>query len=87
MSSAWLTVVVVAALLFYPILGNFRPDKVSFLPSMRQYAGNWASAVWAFAPGAEAKLNKVTRIGQEPGRPVRRLRLRAEVGRGHDADG
>ena len=38
-----------------------RPDKVSFLPSMRQYAGNWASAVWAFAPGAEAKLNKVTR--------------------------
>jgi uncharacterized membrane protein YkgB len=61
MSSPWLTVVIVAALLFYPILGNFRPDKVSFLPSMRQYAGNWASAVWAFAPGAEAKLNKVTR--------------------------
>jgi hypothetical protein len=28
---------------------------------MRQYAGNWASAVWAFAPGAETKLNKVTR--------------------------
>ena len=61
MSSPWLAVAVVAALLFYPILGNFRPDKVSFLPSMRQYAGNWASAVWAFAPGAEAKLNSVTR--------------------------
>ena len=87
MSSAWLTVVVVAALLFYPILGNFRPDKVSFLPSMRQYAGNWASAVWAFAPGAEAKLNKVTRTAEEPGRPVRRLRLRAAVGRCHDAAG
>ena len=28
---------------------------------MRQYAGNWASATWAFAPGAEDKLNKVTR--------------------------
>ena len=64
MSSPWLTVAVVAALLFYPILGNFRPDKVSFLPSMRQYAGNWASAVWAFAPGAEAKLNKVTRTAK-----------------------
>ena len=64
MSSPWLTVVVVAALLFYPILGNFRPDKVSFLPSMRQYAGNWASAVWAFAPGAEAKLNSVTRTAK-----------------------
>jgi hypothetical protein len=61
MSSPWLTAAIVAALVFYPILGNFRPDKVSFLPSMRQYAGNWASAVWAFAPGAEAKLNNVTR--------------------------
>jgi hypothetical protein len=28
---------------------------------MRQYAGNWASAVWAFAPGTEDKLNEVTR--------------------------
>jgi hypothetical protein len=59
-----LALVVAAALLFYPILGNFRPDKVSFLPSMRQYAGNWASAVWAFAPGAEAKLNNVTRTAK-----------------------
>ncbi|HEX7827726.1 MAG TPA: DUF3556 domain-containing protein, partial [Mycobacterium sp.] len=61
MSSIWLAAGVAAALLFYPSLGNFRPDKVSFLPSMRQYAGNWASAVWAFAPGAEAKLDAVTR--------------------------
>src|ERR1700757_2948163 len=64
MSPRWLALVVTAAVLFYPILGNFRPDKVSFLPSMRQYAGNWASAVWAFAPGAEAKLNKVTRTAK-----------------------
>jgi uncharacterized membrane protein YkgB len=61
MSSPWLTAAIVAGLVFFPILGNFRPDKVSFLPSMRQYAGNWASAVWSFAPGAEEKLNKVTR--------------------------
>ena len=33
-------------------------DLVSFLPSMRQYAGNWASAMWAFAPGAEQKLDE-----------------------------
>jgi len=46
-----------AGLLFFPILGNLRPDLVSFLPSMRQYSGNWASAMWAFAPGAEAKLD------------------------------
>ncbi|BBX20931.1 membrane protein [Mycolicibacter terrae] len=61
MSSSWLTLAIVAGLCFFPVLGNLRPDKVSFLPSMRQYAGNWASAVWAFAPGAEAKLDKVTR--------------------------
>ena len=85
MSPPWLAVVVAAALLFFPILGNFRPDKVSFLPSMRQYAGNWASALWAFAPGAEAKLNRVTRTREESGRPVHRLRLRAAVGRGHHA--
>jgi Transmembrane protein of unknown function (DUF3556) len=48
----------IAGLLFLPILGNLRPDLVSFLPSMRQYAGNWASAMWAFAPGAEQKLNQ-----------------------------
>lgn len=46
-----------AGVLALPVLGNLRPDLVSFLPSMRQYAGNWASAMWALAPGAEAKLN------------------------------
>jgi Transmembrane protein of unknown function (DUF3556) len=63
-SSLWLALVLLAGLLFFPILGNFRPDKVSFLPSMRQYAGNWASAVWAFAPGAEGKLDRVTRTAK-----------------------
>lgn len=61
MSSPWLTALIVVGLLFFPVLGNLRPDKVSFLPSLRQYAGNWASAIWAFAPGAEAKLDRVTR--------------------------
>ncbi|OBA80264.1 hypothetical protein A9W99_19570 [Mycobacterium sp. 1164966.3] len=61
MTPPWLAAVIAAGLLFFPILGNLRPDRVSFLPSLRQYAGNWASAVWAFAPGAEAKLDRVTR--------------------------
>ena len=61
MSSPWLTLGLVVGLLFFPVFGNLRPDLVSFLPAMRQYAGNWASATWAFAPGAEAKLNKVKR--------------------------
>jgi hypothetical protein len=53
-----LLAVTLAGLLFFPVLGNLRPDLVSFLPSMRQYAGNWASAMWAMAPGAEAKLDE-----------------------------
>jgi Transmembrane protein of unknown function (DUF3556) len=53
-----LLLVTVVGLVFFPVLGNLRPDLVSFLPSMRQYAGNWASAMWAFAPGAEQKLNR-----------------------------
>jgi Transmembrane protein of unknown function (DUF3556) len=53
-----LLVLTVAAVLVFPVLGNLRPDLVSFLPSMRQYAGNWASAMWAFAPGSEQKLNE-----------------------------
>jgi len=42
-----------------PVLGNFRPDLISFLPSMRYYAGNWASSQWFFRKdsGAEEKLD------------------------------
>ncbi|MEJ8278365.1 DUF3556 domain-containing protein [Pseudonocardia spirodelae] len=60
MSSPALALAIVAGLVFFPVLGNLRPDLVSFLPSMRQYAGNWASALWTFTPGAEAKLNTLT---------------------------
>ncbi|MEB3019609.1 DUF3556 domain-containing protein [[Mycobacterium] crassicus] len=61
MSPPWLVLVVAPIVLFLPVLGNIRPDKVSFLWSYRQYAGNWACSLWAFAPGAEEKLNRVTR--------------------------
>ena len=43
-----------------PVLGNLRPDLVSFLPAMRYYAGNWATSQWLFRrdSGAEAKLDR-----------------------------
>jgi hypothetical protein len=53
-----LLAVTVGGLLLFPVLGNLRPDLVSFLPSMRQYAGNWATGLWALAPGAEEKLDR-----------------------------
>jgi Transmembrane protein of unknown function (DUF3556) len=44
----------------FPVLGNFRPDLISFLPSMRYYAGNWAASQWLFRKdsGAERKLDR-----------------------------
>ncbi|HYF24690.1 MAG TPA: DUF3556 domain-containing protein [Baekduia sp.] len=53
-----LLVLVVASMLVLPILGERRPDLVSFLPAFRQYSGNWATAMWAFAPGREEKLDQ-----------------------------
>ncbi|MDP9189603.1 MAG: DUF3556 domain-containing protein, partial [Actinomycetota bacterium] len=38
-----------------PVLGNLRPDKVSFLASMRYYAGNWATSQWLFRKDTEAE--------------------------------
>ena len=52
-----LLILTVAGMLLFPIWGNIRPDQISFLPALRQYAGNWASGMWALAPGAEQKIN------------------------------
>jgi hypothetical protein len=49
--------VTVVGLVFFPILGELRPDLVSFLPSLRQYAGNWATSMWALAPGVEERFD------------------------------
>ncbi|MFW1549840.1 DUF3556 domain-containing protein, partial [Vibrio parahaemolyticus] len=69
----------VAALTFFPVLGNLRPDKVSFLPSMRQYAGNWASALWTFTPGAEKKLDAVVRPTKNQVEQLQQMGYPAEV--------
>ena len=58
-SEPLLLIPIFALLCFFPILGNLRPDLVSFLPSMRQYAGNWASAVWTMKPGVQERLNEL----------------------------
>jgi len=37
--------------------GNLVPSKVSFLPSMRYYAGNWAATFWCFRGDALDRLD------------------------------
>jgi len=44
-----------------PTFGNFFPSRVSFLLSMRYYAGNWAYNIWLIKKGAEEKLERLTK--------------------------
>jgi hypothetical protein len=38
------------------VIGNLFPRKVSFLPGMRYYAGNWDTTLWCVKPSASAKI-------------------------------
>lgn len=49
-----------AALVAVVAYGNARPDRVSFLPAMRYYAGNWDTSIWCFSPSGLAKLEAGT---------------------------
>jgi hypothetical protein len=56
-----LAVYLVIGCFLLPLLGNLVPSKVSFLVSMRYYAGNWAWNAWLFHKGSHEKLNKLKR--------------------------
>ena len=48
------------SLVAVPTFGNFFPSRVSFLLSMRYYAGNWAHNIWLFKKnGSMDKLKKL----------------------------
>ncbi len=51
-----LAVLLVVALVLVPLAGNLFPAKISFLPAMRYYAGNWAFSVWLFRGDSYRKL-------------------------------
>ncbi|RFZ42664.1 hypothetical protein MSS4_04629 [Mycobacterium marinum] len=51
-----LLLVIVLAAVAVVVAGNLFPEKISFLPAMRYYAGNWATSVWCFRAGAEDKI-------------------------------
>lgn len=42
------------------VIGNLAPARVSFLPGMRYYAGNWDTSYWCFTEPALAKLDAGT---------------------------
>ncbi len=58
----WATgVFLVVAVVVVPVLGNLAPSRVSFLLSMRYYAGNWPCSVWLFRDEAWHKLERLTK--------------------------
>jgi hypothetical protein len=46
-------------LVVIPLIGNFFPAAISFLLSMRYYAGNWPFSVWLFRMDAQHKIDLV----------------------------
>ena len=58
-----LLTLLLTSLAVVPAIGNFFPAKVSFLLSMRYYAGNWAYNIWLFRKGAAKKLDKLAKAG------------------------
>jgi hypothetical protein len=61
LGSAPLAVLLGAALVVVPLLGNLYPRSISFLCSMRYYAGNWPFSVWLFRGDSYRKLDRLTK--------------------------
>ncbi len=55
-------VALLAVVLTTIVIGNLYPRRVSFLPGMRYYAGNWDLSVWCLTDSACEKI-AVNRIG------------------------
>jgi hypothetical protein len=53
-------IALMTSLIVLPVIGNVAPGSLSFLLSMRYYAGNWAYSVWLFRGEAHEKLKKLT---------------------------
>lgn len=62
------------------VLGNLFPHKVSFLPGMRYYAGNWDTTLWCLKPGAEEKMARgIVAISSMPAAQLERFYGSAEA--------
>ena len=64
-----LLIAMLAGIVLLVVIGNFRPDKISFLPSMRYYAGNWATTQWLFRKGSGAEGTLDTQV-KKPARII-----------------
>jgi hypothetical protein len=70
LTSPW-PIVLFAVIATVVVLGNLFPRKVSFLPGMRYYAGNWDTTVWCVKPSVDDKF----RTGSRALGPMQHLQL------------
>ncbi len=55
-------------------VGNMFPRKISFLPGMRYYAGNWDTTLWCVKPSAEEKIARgIVAIASMPAAQLERF--------------
>ena len=56
------------------VLGNLFPRKISFLPGMRYYAGNWDTTLWCIKPSAADKIERgIVSIASMPAAQMERF--------------
>ncbi|MEY8015356.1 DUF3556 domain-containing protein [Mycobacterium servetii] len=73
----WLFVALIAGTV---VVGNLFPRKVSFLPGMRYYAGNWDTTLWCVKPSVDEKF----RTGSRALGPMQHLQLERLYGSKED---
>jgi hypothetical protein len=72
--SPLLAAFLITSLIVIPVLGNTLPSKISFLPSMRYYAGNWATSFWLFRDDCYRRLDEcLTKSAPTVQRQLRRF--------------
>lgn len=80
-SNPWPIAVLFVVIAGTVVVGNLYPRKVSFLPGMRYYAGNWDTTLWCVKPSADEKF----RVGSRALGPMYHLQLERLYGNKEDA--
>lgn len=79
MTTPW-PLLLFAVMAGFVVAGNLMPHKISFLPGMRYYAGNWDTTLWCVTPSAEAKIEKgIVAIANMPAAQLERFYGSAEA--------
>jgi hypothetical protein len=69
-----LPVILFTVMIAVVIAGNLMPRKISFLPGMRYYAGNWDTTMWCVKASAEAKIAEgIVAIANMPAAQLEKL--------------